>query len=150
MKSDFKNNEVEIKNSEIKKIDDILHEICKSICKIIYQNKFGTGFFIKYFLLPNINEIDYINKDIYIVQFPGGNKLSYSEGKIKDLQDYEIIYDASTKPGSSDSPILLKNSTEVIGIHKQGSQKRKENYGTLINSILELILNEEKDDIKLK
>ena len=26
----------------------------------------------KYFLLPNINNIDYINKDIYIVQFPEG------------------------------------------------------------------------------
>ena len=138
-------NEVETKNSEIKKIDVNLHEVCKSICKIIYKNTFGTGFFVKlykegkellclmtnehvitkemiesnvvidvkydyekkwiqikldekerymnynkkmdisiveiepndkikekYFLLPNINSINYINKDIYIVQFPGG------------------------------------------------------------------------------
>ena len=40
-------NEVETKNSEIKKIDLNLHEVLKSICKIIYQNQFGTGFFIK-------------------------------------------------------------------------------------------------------
>jgi hypothetical protein len=40
-------NEVETKTSEIKEIDVNLNESCKSICKIIYQNNFGTGFFIK-------------------------------------------------------------------------------------------------------
>ena len=54
----------------------------------------------KYFLIPNINNIDYINKDIYIVQYPGGNELSYLEGKIKDINNYDLIYDASTKSGS--------------------------------------------------
>ena len=79
----------------------------------------------KYFLLPNINNnIEYINKDIYIVQYPQGNKLSYSEGKIININNNELIYDASTKSGSSGSPILLKNTTEVIGIHKQGSNRK--------------------------
>ena len=205
-------NEVEIKSSEIREIDIYLHEVCKSICKIIYKNKFGTGFLIKfykgekellclmtnehvitkemiesketvninynyekkwiqikldergryikydqnmditiiemkpddkikekYFLIPNTKNIDYKNKDIYIVQFPKGENLSYSEGKIKDINEYELIYDASTKPGSSGSPILLKNTAEVIGIHKQGNIKFEENYGTLINSIVLLI-----------
>ena len=31
-------NEVETKNSEIKKIDLNLHEVLKSVCKIIYKN----------------------------------------------------------------------------------------------------------------
>ena len=31
-------------------------------------------------------------------------------------------------------PIFLKDKTEVIGIHKAGSERKKENYGTLINS----------------
>ena len=205
-------NEVETKNSEIKKIDLNLHEVLKSVCKIIYKNEFGTGFFIKlfkddkellclmtnehvirkemiesneiidikynyekkwmkikldekeryilynkemditiieiisndkikdkYFLLPNINNIDYINKDIYIVQYPGGNDLSYSEGKIKEINNYEIIYDASTQSGSSGSPILLKDTTEIIGIHKQGSNYKKENYGTLIYSFIQIL-----------
>jgi hypothetical protein len=212
-------NEVETKNSEIKKIDLNLHEVLKSVCKIIYKNEFGTGFFIKlfkddkellclmtnehvirkemiesneiidikynyekkwmkikldekeryilynkemditiieiisndkikdkYFLLPNINNIDYINKDIYIVQFPEGKKLSYSNGKIKDVNNFEIIYDASTKSGSSGSQILIKNTTEVIGIHKQGSNKKKENYGTLINSIIQILNDNKKDN----
>ena len=51
-----------------------------------------------------------------------------------------MVYDASTKSGSSGSPILLKNTTEIIGIHKQGNTyTREENYGTLINSIIEFI-----------
>ena len=79
----------------------------------------------KYFLLPNINNLDYKNKEIYIVQFPEGKNLSHSDGKIKDIIDFELIYDASTKSGSSGSPILLKNTTELIGKHKQGSNKKK-------------------------
>ena len=205
-------NEVETKNSEIKKIDLNLHEVLKSVCKIIYKNEFGTGFFIKlfkddkellclmtnehvirkemvesneiidikynyekkwmkikldekeryilynkemditiieiisndkikdkYFLLPNINKIDYINKDIYIVQYPGGDDLSYSEGKIKDIKNYEIILDASTKSGSSGSPILLKDTTEIIGILKEGNDYNNENYGILISSFIKIL-----------
>ena len=96
----------------------------------------------KYFLLPNIHNIDYINQKIYIPQYPEGNKLSVSEGKILkiNIEDNELVYDASTGDGSSGSPILLKNTTEVIGIHKEGNtHTRKENYGTLINSIIEFI-----------
>ena len=191
MENNERINEVKMKESEIKEIDINLNKTCKSICKILYKNKVGTGFFIKlykeekelfclmtnehvitkemielkeiininynyeeklikiildenkrfilydkdmdvtiieikeedkikdkYFLIPNINKTDYINKDIYIVQFPEGKKLSYSEGKIIDIYNNELIYNASTKAGSSGSPIFLKNTTKVIGIHK--------------------------------
>ena len=80
-----------------------------------------------------------INKDVYIVQYPDGNDLSYSEGKIKDINNYEIIYDASTQPGSSGSPILIKDTTEIIGIHKQGNNFKIENYGTLIYSFIQIL-----------
>jgi hypothetical protein len=96
----------------------------------------------KYFLIPNIdNNIDYINKEIYIVQYPEGKYLSYSKGKIKDTYDYELIYDAATKSGSSGSPIILKDSSEVLGIHKQGSDKKKLNYGTFIHSFIKELNN---------
>ena len=70
----------------------------------------------KYFLFPNINNIDYINQKIYIPQYPEGNKLSVSEGKIIkiNIENDELVYDASTKSGSSGSPILLKDTTEII------------------------------------
>ena len=40
-------NQVKTSDSEIKKIDLHLVEVCKSICKITFKNISGTGFFIK-------------------------------------------------------------------------------------------------------
>ena len=73
----------------------------------------------KFFLLPNLNNINYTNKNIYIPQFPHGKNLSYSEGKITNVNDSMLIYDAITNKGSSGSPIFLKETTEVIGIHRK-------------------------------
>ena len=42
-----KKEEVEIKGSDIHQIDPFLYDVLPSICKIIYLNKIGTGFFIK-------------------------------------------------------------------------------------------------------
>ena len=210
-------NEVEINDRTIKDVDISLTKVIKSVCKIINENKAGTGFLIKlykeekelnclmtnehvitkemielnkiidikynceekwikikldeneryiiynkemdvaiieikkdeikdkYFLKPNINNnIEYKNKEIYIDQYPEGNKLSYSEGKIININNNELIYDASTKSGSSGSPILLKNTTEVIGMHKQGNIRKTENYGTLIYSIIRLLKYKKK------
>ena len=94
----------------------------------------------EYFLSPDTKNINYQNKDIYIIQYPGGDKLGRSEGKIIRINNYnELVHDASTKSGSSVSPIFLRDKTEVIGIHKAGSNRKEENYGTLINSIIEFI-----------
>ena len=101
-------------------------------------------------MLPKINDMDYINKEIYIVQFPEGKNLSFSEGIIKNIDDNELVYDASTRSGSSGSPIILKNSIEVIGIHKQGNLYKKENYGNLMKSILNMLNDDKKDNIEFK
>ena len=47
MEEDERKNEVETKSSVIKEININLYEVCKSVCKIIYKNNFGTGFLIK-------------------------------------------------------------------------------------------------------
>ena len=211
-------NEVLIKDKTIKEIDLNLNKVIKSVYKVKYNNRVGTGFLIKLnkdqkelnclmtnehvitkemiesneiieienksdeklikinldknerfiiyneemdisiieikiddnindkcFLLPNLdNYMEYIDKDIYIVQYPLGKNISYSEGKIKNIQNEELIYDASTKLGSSGSPILLKNTIKVIGIHKQGNIRKTENYGTLIYSIIRLLKYKKK------
>ena len=102
----------------------------------------------KYFLLPNLNEINYINLDIYIVQFPEGKYLSFSEGKIQNIDNFEFMYNASTKPGSSGSPILLKNTTKVIGIHKMGNKRNNNNYGTLIYPFMQSLQFLKEDNQK--
>jgi len=90
----------------------------------------------KYFLAPNLETMEFKNKEIYIPQFPGG-KLCNSEGIIRDINGFKIIHTAGTDYGSSGSPIFLKNSKKVIGIHKAGNSCFQENYGTLISYLIQ-------------
>jgi len=75
-------------------------------------------------------------KSIYITQYAKCEKLGYSRGEIIRIEEYELIYNASTDFGSSGSPIFLKNTTEVIGIHKQGDHEELENYGNFYIQLL--------------
>ena len=212
-------NQVKTSDSEIKKIDLHLVEVCKSICKITFKKISGTGFFIKlhiddkklfclmtnhhvvtkemiesndcidvkynlekelekikldtkkrfiiydiyiditiieilpedkiknkFFLSPNLNDVNYIDQNIYIPQYPEGKNLSYSEGKIQKIENNELIYDASTEKGSSGSPIFLKETTEVIGVHKQGNIKILKNKGISIFSIIKTLESRNKEN----
>ena len=92
----------------------------------------------RYFLLPyleNLNEFNFINQNIFIVQFPKGN-LGVSKGKILKMNNYEITHNVSTQLGSSGSPIFLENTTRVIGIHKGGESSKEINYSDLIYPIV--------------
>ena len=84
------------------------------------------------------------NKEIYIPQYIEGMKLLNAEGSIKDIDKYEFSHLANTKQGSSGSPIFLKNSNKVIGIHKSGAPYIKINYGDFIYPVINLI----KEDIR--
>ena len=103
-----------------------------------------------YFLLPNIEYINgydiYENERIYIPQYPLGKELSNSKGKIKSIKNYEFSHLASTKPGSSGSPIFIEETIKVIGIHKQGKKDNSENYGNFIGPIIESL----KKNLKYK
>jgi len=70
-----------------------------------------------------------INKpDIFILQYPNGNDISFSEGRMLSLRNNKIIHSASTNSGSSGSPIIRRcNDNYIIGLHRQGF-KKKENY----------------------
>ena len=94
-----------------------------------------------YFLLPYLDYNNLRDKNIYIPQFPEGNKLSNSRGEISGIDKYEIIHNASTAQGSSGSPIFLKDTTKIIGIHKPGSTDKNENYGNFIYPIMNTLKN---------
>ena len=51
----------------------------------------------------------------------------------------EFTHLAKTQKGSSGSPIFLKGKNKVIGIHKEGSTMRQENYGDFISPIISLL-----------
>ena len=85
-------------------------------------------------LVNNINKNKgYINKTIYIIQYPEG-ELSVSYGildKIYEDKKYNFNHKCSTRGGSSGSPILNINN-KIIGIHKEGNNKQY-NKGTFLN-----------------
>ena len=100
-----------------------------------------------YFLLPHIdykdNYNELINKKISILQYPRG-EMAYSFGTIlRYLPKYEFAHNANTGEGSSGSPIFLKGTGKVIGIHKEEIKKEnvKENFGDFIWPIFNYFKN---------
>jgi len=57
---------------------------------------------------------DLKDNDIFILQFPNGNDLSFSYGKILTLKDNTILHSASTEGGSSGSPIIKRSNENNI------------------------------------
>jgi len=102
----------------------------------------------KYFLSPYMGDIStfLIGKGIFITQFPRGEILRYSRGEITRIEGYALTYNASTDKGSSGSPIFLKNTTEVIGIHKQGDPEELQNIGNFLYPVIEIIKSYNKPE----
>ena len=94
----------------------------------------------------------YKNEDIFILQFPEGNDLSFSYGKILSInKDNEIIHNCSTQEGSSGSPIITRNDEySIIGLHVGSYPKgKKEVFFNLSTSIISII-NDIKQNINFK
>jgi len=92
--------------------------------------------------LYNNDKNDLNNNDIFILQFPNGNDLSFSYGKIKSIIDNKIIHNASTDNGSSGSPIIRRSKENyIIGLHFGGVKKNKNEYKYNLASSLDSILD---------
>ena len=109
---------------------------------------FESDGIINYFEIePNIfkhNNNIFKNNDIYILQYPNGNDLSFSYGKILSIKENKIIHNASTDSSSSGSPIIRRcKENYIIGLHYGGIKNNKNEYkynlATLFNSILDNI-----------
>ena len=83
------------------------------------------------------------NSDIFILQYPNGNELSFTYGKIKLLKEDDIIHTASTNEGTSGSPIIRRSKENyVIGLHYDGIKNFEIidysfSIGTIFDSILD-------------
>jgi hypothetical protein len=97
-----------------------------------------------YFLTPNYDYEkgyqQFKGKTMSVAQYPLGEELSMSTGKITHNTNIVFSHTASTLEGSSGGPIVLKGSDKVLGIHFGGNEDKQENYGYFIGPVI--------DDIK--
>ena len=91
------------------------------------------------------------NSDIFILQYPLGNELSFSYGKILSLEEKRIYHSGSTEEGSSGSPIIRRSKNNyIIGLHYGGiikeknkeKNKEKEIYSFNLATTFDSILND--------
>ena len=97
---------------------------------------------INYFfdVVDDLNENNYKNKIIYILQYPKGEESSHSIGAISDIFGNKIIHFCSTDFGSSGSPILSLSDSKVIGVHRRKGELDGNiifNEGTFIKYVIE-------------
>ena len=62
---------------------------------------------------------EYLNQDVFILQHPLGEDVYSATGKIISINNFEFEHTVDTDKGSSGSPVLLYESSKVIGIHKK-------------------------------
>ena len=136
----------EIKITEKRKV--ITNEELDYTCIELFEMDDIKDYFkIEPFLLKYSVEV-FKNNDIFILQFPKGNDISFSDGKILDFKDNKIFHNASTENGSSGSPIIRRcKDNYIIGLHKGVNKNNKYNLGTPFNLILDDI-KEKINDIK--
>ena len=89
----------------------------------------------------------YSNNSIYILNYPEGKNIVVSYGSLKEINKTYIHHDASTKEGSSGSPILSLNNFGVIGIHCGSSDKFNFNKGIFITYPINEFFKEMKKKI---
>ena len=106
-----------------------------------------------YFLLPYYDYNNIKSNKIYIPHYIDEEHLFFFEGEILRIDKYKLIHNihlAEVPPGS---PILLQNTTSVIGINRQGNEDKMEKCGNLINPIMhelnkKIINNKNKYEVK--
>ena len=137
-----KNVEITLDKKEryIKCFKDI-NGIDATVVQILPKDDVFKDYFLSSYL-DKFDKKDLINYQIFIPQYPLGQNITISEGNIKKISSNEIIHLSSTEAGSSGSPIFLKDTTKVIGIHKSGDFKNQENLGDLISPIIDIIKND--------
>ena len=91
----------------------------------------------------------FINKEIFILQYPNGDDLSFSDGKIISIDNNNIIHNCSALKGSSGSPIIY--DLTILGLHYGSYNDKIDNNNSynLFTSIISII-NDLKKQYKVK
>ena len=88
-----------------------------------------------------IFEEEYLNKSVYIWHYPKGNNITFSSGKITDIEYSYIFYTCETTFGSGGAPVFSSTSNKVIGIHEGDNRNKKSKCGRLIQDGINDFIN---------
>jgi len=116
-----------------------------TVVEILEEDNFNNKVFLEPDLdIPINNEL--IKYEISIPQYIiKEKKLMNAKGIIKSINKNELSHSVRTEKFSLGSPIFLKTSNNVIGIHKKGIEKG-ENMGDFIYPVVKII----EEDIRKK
>ena len=130
---EYNNNTKRIKIKEDRKVYTN-KELDYTCIQIFDEDKIEDFFNIDKLIINNSIEI-YKNKDIFILQYPKGNELTFSDGTIIGIKNDIILHNCSTYVGSSGSPIISRYSdNSIIGLHF-GCSNDKYNFNLSISII---------------
>ena len=140
IKFEYKNHTKRIKMKEGRKAYTN-KELDYTCIEIFDEDKIEDFFKIDKLIINNSIEI-YKNDDIFILGYPKGNELAFSDGTISGIKNNIMIHTCSTYVGSSGSPIISRYSdNSVIGLHSGTHEKYNFNLATSIISIITDIKN---------
>ena len=114
-------------------------ELDYTIIQILDEDKIEQFFEIEQNINNKLN-----GNDIFILQYLNSDELLFSSGNIIAIEDNIIRHTCSTSQGSSGSPIILRHSNNIIGLHFASDKNRSYNLSTNINSIVNDIIKKEK------
>jgi len=108
-----------------------------SLIEIFDDDDFEYFFRIDQDIIKNDQTV-FKDHDIFILQYPNGNELSFSLGKVLSIDNQKIRHNCPTNLGSSGSPIISRSSNEsIIGLHYGGEKIYNFNLATPILTILD-------------
>ena len=114
--------------------------------EILDKDKINKFFKIDKTFFENKNILK--NREIFILQFPGG-ELSHSIGKIIYISNDKIKHNANTLYGSSGSPLITRfNNKLIVGIHFGAENIKKELKNLAIP--FDVIIKDIKDKLGIK
>ena len=114
-----------------------------TIVEILDEDNLGEDAFLDLDLNYLEGYEKYINKDIFIMEYPKGENQYCSIGKILSLGRSQFIceHNLDTDAGASGSPIILNDNNKVVAIHRGKMNNSNIKVGTFIGTII--------DDLKI-
>ena len=119
------NSDIKIEHNRKKKIIKLNNrfkytneELDYTCIEILEEDGFNNYFKIDKNINNNNPYEEYKYDEFVMIQYPGGDDVSFAEGYINDIIDKNILYTMNTEGGSSGSPLILDTrNLKIIGIH---------------------------------